>query len=490
MAPPSREVGIALSGGGHRASLMALGALLYVVDAKVNKEVGTISSVSGGTITNTFVAQECDFRTVMSEDFDRVAGTLAKAIVYRGTLDATLFGKLYVFVLIAIGVVALWSFSRWSTTYLPWWLCPLSVALFGLLAIFRGTVIEQILGIVLFRKRGGPTRRGHIEGRTKHVFCATDLAGASPFYFVTRYGGDLCNIGFHTHGHRKDLVSVPGREVTLQAAVRASAGFPGVFPPRRFGFTLLADGGIVDNLGTQWWDLDRDSNDRSRGYDLAMLGVGNIDRLLVIDAGLPIQSVRDRLMRLPIVGEFLTLSRVVSVLYPNVVKPRVEALRSRLDRWADAEGKELLGPAVVTLSEGIGHFSTRHCSVEALLYYAGLKEELAQGRIDCNEMRDKLTCSTAHTRHAELNRRALLFLNDTVPAWTAALPSFGFGSMSELEKEALSVPTTLSRLNERKAISLIVYGYLGAMEALHVSFGTPLQPPLGPQRLLHLVARS
>jgi hypothetical protein len=492
MAPPSREVGIALSGGGHRASLMALGALLYVVDAKVNEEVGTISSVSGGTIANAFVAQECDFRTVTSEDFDRVARKLAAALVHRGVLDATLVGKLYVLVLLAIGAVALWSLSRWSTTYLPWWVCPLSVALFGLLATFRGTVIEHILGIVLFRKRGRPTKLGPIEGRTQHVFCATDLTHANPFYFVTRYGGDLRNIGFSTRrGHVKDLVTVATSKVTLQAAVRASAGFPGAFPPRRFGFTLLADGGIWDNLGTQWWDLDRDSNDVFRGYDLASLGVrGNIDRLLVIEAGVPIQSASNWLIRLPVAGEFLALSRAVSVLYPNVVKPRVEALRSRLDRWADEDGKEFLGPAVVTLSEGIGRFSRRQCSVKAVLAYSRLKEQIAQGRIDYSAMRDKLRTSTPHTRRGELDRRALLFLDDTVPAWTAALPSFGYGSLSELEKEALSVPTTLSRVNERKAISLIVYGYLAAMEALHVSFGTPLRPPLAAQRLLNLVARN
>jgi Patatin-like phospholipase len=493
MAPPRREVGIALSGGGHRASLMALGALIYVVDAKVNEEVGTIASVSGGTIANAFVAQECDFRTVTCEDFDHVAGKLAKALVHRGVLDATLVGKLYVLVLLAVGAVALCSFSRWSTIYLPWWACPLSVALFGLLATFRGTVFEHILGTVLFRKRGRPTRLGRIEGQTQHVFCATDLTHANPFYFVTRYNGELRNIGFLPQGggHLRNLVAVAAPEVTLEAAVRASAGFPGAFPPRRFGFTLLADGGIWDNLGTQWWDLDRDLHDLSRGYDLNDLGVRrNIDRLLVIEAGLPLQSASNWLIRLPVVGELLTLSRVVSVLYPNVVKPRVEALRSRLDRWADEDGKQFVGPAVVTLSEGIGRFSRRQCSSKAVLEYLTLKEQVAQEGIDCSALSDKLRTSTPHTRRGELDRRALLFLNDTIPVWTAALPSFGYGSLSELEKEALSVPTTLSRVNETKAISLIVYGYLAAMEALHVSFGTPLRPPLAPRRLQNLVARS
>jgi len=50
-----KSIGIALSGGGHRATLFALGALLYLVDSGRNKDVTMISSVSGGSITNAFL---------------------------------------------------------------------------------------------------------------------------------------------------------------------------------------------------------------------------------------------------------------------------------------------------------------------------------------------------------------------------------------------------------------------------------------------------
>jgi hypothetical protein len=46
------RVGVALSGGGHRASVWAAGLLLYLADAGRNGDVGTIASVSGGSITN------------------------------------------------------------------------------------------------------------------------------------------------------------------------------------------------------------------------------------------------------------------------------------------------------------------------------------------------------------------------------------------------------------------------------------------------------
>jgi hypothetical protein len=46
------RVGVALSGGGHRASVWAADLLLYLADAGRNGDVGAIASVSGGSITN------------------------------------------------------------------------------------------------------------------------------------------------------------------------------------------------------------------------------------------------------------------------------------------------------------------------------------------------------------------------------------------------------------------------------------------------------
>lgn len=80
---PSREparLGVALSGGGVRASLFALGALTYLVDSRECERVTEISSVSGGSITNAFVAQRCDFQRVTREEFDAIAAKLASAI--------------------------------------------------------------------------------------------------------------------------------------------------------------------------------------------------------------------------------------------------------------------------------------------------------------------------------------------------------------------------------------------------------------------------
>jgi hypothetical protein len=49
------KLGIAISGGGHRAALFALGVFLYLHDSRRNADVTTITSVSGGSFTNAFL---------------------------------------------------------------------------------------------------------------------------------------------------------------------------------------------------------------------------------------------------------------------------------------------------------------------------------------------------------------------------------------------------------------------------------------------------
>lgn len=82
-----RDIGIALSGGGHRASLLALGVLVYLVDSHANERVATVCSVSGRSITNAFVAQECDFGTVRQDEFDHVATKFARIITGRSIVS-------------------------------------------------------------------------------------------------------------------------------------------------------------------------------------------------------------------------------------------------------------------------------------------------------------------------------------------------------------------------------------------------------------------
>jgi hypothetical protein len=80
--PRFPHLSVALSDGGARASLFAVGALAYLVDSGECARVTEICSISGGSITNGFIAQRCDFHSVnrTPDEFDRYAAELTQAI--------------------------------------------------------------------------------------------------------------------------------------------------------------------------------------------------------------------------------------------------------------------------------------------------------------------------------------------------------------------------------------------------------------------------
>src|SRR4051812_44997113 len=72
---PSGSVAVALSGGGKRASLFALGSLLALHESglHVDAPLTMVTSVSGGSITNAAIAATCDMRETSVDDFRAIA---------------------------------------------------------------------------------------------------------------------------------------------------------------------------------------------------------------------------------------------------------------------------------------------------------------------------------------------------------------------------------------------------------------------------------
>ena len=61
---PITWTGIDLSGGGPRATLFTLGVRHYVADAGKSRDGSSVASVSGGSLTNGYVAQSADHASV------------------------------------------------------------------------------------------------------------------------------------------------------------------------------------------------------------------------------------------------------------------------------------------------------------------------------------------------------------------------------------------------------------------------------------------
>ena len=230
-AGASEEYGLALSGGGIRATLFHYGALRRINDMGYLRKIDRIAGVSGGAIAAGFLARVWD-RLEWDE-----AG---HAMNLKGVLEPLvmrLAGMRIDVPLIVFGALPFVSPTKWLARILDW-------------SFFHGLKLEDI-----------PQQRGD-RPRPRFVFCASDLATGTLFRFSEPYMGT----------YRVGLVEHP-KNVKVATAVAASASFPPFVSPMnvdmdpskvmyREGADLhdvralrsraaLVDGGAYDNLALE-----------------------------------------------------------------------------------------------------------------------------------------------------------------------------------------------------------------------------------------------
>jgi len=431
-----RKLAVALSGGGHRACLFALGVLLYLVDARRHKDVTSIASVSGGSLANGAIAQSLDFTSAAPEQLEAVVTRLADRITRRGTLFGAPLAKAYV-AFLAVAALA---------TLIGPWLLPLSfglqivafiVALLVLawLAGLRGRVCARAFATTLFTPEGRPDRLDSICDDLDHVFCATNLQASGHVYFTQRL------VSSSAFG-----AGVPG-DIALSTVVQASAAFPGAFPiswqpTARHKFSkpreakaagarkmALVDGGVYANMADQWvhrYDNVKPEIANKPDYR-------NATEMVVVSASAGLAWNPLRRLRLPVIGELLTLLRDKDILYNNGNSLRRQGLVSQF-KLAERDGEGLRGALV----------------------------HIAQSPF-------KVPNDLAKTDGAKGARAK------------AVLAALGDAGMRETDwaavaRENSTVPTTLLRLKPAIASRLLYHAYLLAMANLHVHLDYPLLP--------------
>jgi predicted acylesterase/phospholipase RssA len=452
--PPPRSAGggisVSLSGGGHRAALFGLGALLYLAEAGKSGEVNSIASVSGGSLTNGHLAQTLDFRIASSVEVEAWASQLAKRFASRGTLFAAPVTWLYLALLglvVLAGVVGVW----WLPV--PLWA---RVLLFfvGLLAIgwvleLRGLVVGRALAGTLFSPAGKPTRLDEVHQAVDHVICATDLHAGEHVYFS---GGFVCSYRF---GFGR-----PGG-LPLHVAVQASAAFPGGMPARwlrtsryafqqpgdeaaaRTRYLTLVDGGVYDNMGDQW---AQGLAARKRRWGELADRLQEADELVVVNASAGMSFGSTASLGMPLVGEFTTLLRDKSVLYDNGTSVRREALIARF-QLAEQQRRGLQG-ALVHIPQ------TPYVTPDGFVSDADHPQRAARA----GAVLDRLGNDDATRREWE-----------------------------SIADQNSRVGTVLSALGNQVAARLMRHGYVLAMVNLHVILGYPLLEVPGRDRFERLL---
>jgi predicted acylesterase/phospholipase RssA len=268
-----QDVSVALSGGGHRATVFGLGALLALTDAGLNQRCTSISSVSGGSIANGIVLVGPDFATVDIATFESHLQPALRSIASRGVLlKGAPVTRNYLRALIGCGVLGIIGLVVAMVSAVAHWVGIGAVA-------FVGAVTFLALTLKLLRERSERTEAAidsellggkrltlaqakAASSSVHHVICTTELQTGEPFYFTNR-----AVYGYRYGGFRGDV------NVALTTAVQASACVPVAFGPRAIPLTALGvhapvnrdgstaadidqivlnDGGVYDNMADQW----------------------------------------------------------------------------------------------------------------------------------------------------------------------------------------------------------------------------------------------
>ena len=464
-----KTLGVALSGGGHRASIFGLGALLYLVDAERHSRLTAVSSVSGGSITNAFIGQHCDLATVTQAEFDVVAAKFVRTIMNRGVLEhwvTVLYLGLMVAFAVLIAATWIWSFPiAIPTTY-----SILAVVLLGVALIFRGVVVDYVFGMLFFAADGRQSTLEDLDRTAGHIFCATNITDGAPLYFL---GWKTGYIYSHTLGLAK------AGKTRLRTAVRASAALPGAFPPKRlhtgrYRFTrhqipvedlpesvYLADGGVWNNLGDQWFDEVNEVWEVS--LEMSMKGPSledrskwpgiRVDEVLVVDASAPLKETSNRLFAIPFLGEIASLSRSLGLVYFNSVQPRVSSINTKLLHSRMIVGSQFGDRAVASMTESPGYFAAEFIPRSTSLLH-------------------EVTDDTERRAHQLMQYLDELTENIYIPESHLE----GSEVLRDLSDFCAQTPTTLSRFDAETTLALLVNGYLAAMEVCHVVFDYPLVP--------------
>jgi hypothetical protein len=458
MAEGEPTIGVAISGGGHRAALFGLGALLYLIDAGKGPRLGSISSVSGGSLTNAFFGTTVDLSKIDSKAMWGRAQDFARQVATRGTLWAA--PQTYAYLLgIALLVVAAIVVS----CLCPWWVIVLAwiiaIGVGGWASQQRSAVVASAFDTTLLK---GATLSS-MHGTVSHVMCATDLQMGQNVFFSNAFV-----YSWRTGWGR------PG-EMRAARAAQASAALPGAFsvvslPLKRFGlpeqrvvaakrnaprkFKLL-DGGVYDNMGSEWI-----LNIQDRLHEgTPPSGLKTIDEAVVVNASAGDDVIDRSRVKIPFLGEIYSLLAVKDVMYRQTTAVRRRLLNLR---YQVAQDRQSIEGSSRVLEEALPGTTIQidRSPFELPGHFRAVEDEFKK-RADA----------------------AIDFLNEG----TAGDAKAYWATEAEANRR---VKTTLSRVDSARAQSLIRHAYVLTMVNSHVLLNYPLLEIPAPDRFEALVAKD
>lgn len=274
------QIGLALSGGGFRATLYHLGLVRFLHDAKILSNVTHVTSVSGGSILaahlvlnwSRYNGSDSEFDAAATEILSFVKLDVRNRIVRRFPLGLTV---------------------RWARRLLG----------FSNRRLTRPGLLEYHYQKYLF----GDTSLFELPEKPELHILATNLSEGCLCSF-NRSG--LLTMRRESRGEGMRAEHTRASMATVAMAVAASSAFPGFFPPLEltgkevgapggeFGRQSFTDGGVFDNLGIRMFHYLQEflGVDATRS-NLYLVGGGSqslkLDGVLISDVGKPISVQRE-----------------------------------------------------------------------------------------------------------------------------------------------------------------------------------------------------
>ena len=335
-------IGLALSGGGFRATLYHLGVIRYLRDSGSLPLVGDIAAVSGGSILAAHLVLNWSRYSGTDAEFAEVAGEIIRFVQHdvRNRIARRLP---MLFPIRLAGKITGWSAAGFTPN----------------------SLLEHYYRTFLY----GDRRLFELPERPALHMLATNVSDG----VMAVFNREGLHIQKREQGETDPFRHVMGQTARIAKVVSASSAFPGFFPPveitaadlgvheGQFPPESFTDGGVYDNLGIRAFAWLTEHGGRS------------YRRVIVSDAGKPFQilgnsplgfiaqSIRatdilwDRVWQLERenFGDqngfyFLPVTRVIDAdedphaLHP-VVQAEVASIRTDLDRFSDLEVNALVG---------------------------------------------------------------------------------------------------------------------------------------------------
>jgi len=426
-----QSIGITLSGGGFRATIFSLGVLYYLIEKGLGKRLQYVASVSGGSVTNGYVAQQCDLSSVTPEQFRELVRTMGRKVAHEGLFRSppVLVWLFSTTLILLVGAAV----TVWAGTVVVRALAMATTLLLVASALhLRGAALSWALGWQFFRRDGRYTKLEDLSARAvRHVIIATELSLGRPVFIESEWiHGPGMGHGYGKAGH-----------VRLHRAVRWSCTVPLLLPPglvrtntlspenaiRGANLNLpmslsLVDGGVCNNLGTDYHEIQSAFSFGTRPEEFY-----KAPEAISVDCSGALGKISLKFIHIPLLSELLALPRNISILYQNTILPRLESGAPTISIGLSPKMQQCVGAAKGRSgTERADHFRR-----------AREVEEYFREHFETHHEEEKI--------------------------------------FTDLAGSSGRVPTTFGALGEEATARLLWHGYLSALAVSYSAFG--IKPP-------------